>query len=903
MPHGFLSAHLKCFWVLLCLVVCPASPVWATGAVQRLEVVTSAAVTGDGGNAWGGHHTRIVSNQYGIFSLYTVAGTGAYTHTSAFDKEWRLAKRTADNEWTVIAQGPSGREPACLLTAPDDTLRVFAWPNMVAEMWTINQAGVITAHITVPGSWKPSDWPYHTAGINPSGDMVVWQSDTTNYYSYYNATTGQWTSCQSSAASMKRHCYCYVFPGSNGEVTSVGTRDVLWTDLGQSYSGYAFTATGYFHTPNAAAQPTLDYLKLREASSGAWTDWCCASGCVYVDTERRVHVIYFYVDDGSRYQGYPRHMVIRDGAVVADVAIPSDTTWPHTDIIQSSSGQFFVITPTAIYPAKSEDGTVLGDPIAIDLGQTVEYGGISLASPQAGVPLANDYVDMVFPSGGGAQMIYARLALQTTRPSGTVSVNAGAAYTSTPGVSLALSATDATITVTDMRFSNDGVTWSTWEAYATTKAWATAAGDGVKNVRVQFRNAAGYESGTIADTISLDTTPPTGSLSINSGAVLTNTTTASLAISASDSLSGVSQMRFRQAGGDWSDWQAYSASKSWILPSGDGVKTVETQLKDAIGNISAVFSDSITLDATPPSAPGTPTDAGAYTGSTSLVFNWSAASDATAGVARYVCQIGTSPGASNTFSGYLNNVLTKTATGSYGGNYFCRVHAVDAAGNHGDWSASSDGIAVVTNPGISIATAKGLTTSASLGMPSKVVSAVFADRFYVQEADRSAGILIRPVAGMPSGIAVGDIVGVGGVLKLDPNDERRIDGVVALTGATASVLPVSMTNASVGGGPWLYSASPAKGQSGITGAAGLSNIGLLVKAWGRVSAIDATSFAISDGSGVDVVVSVPSGLSVPPGGCYVAVTGISSCRKVGNDLARRVLVRDAADVTVLQLGN
>ena len=102
----------------------------------------------------------------------------------------------------------------------------------------------------------------------------------------------------------------------------------------------------------------------------------------------------------------------------------------------------------------------------------------------------------------------------TLNPTGTVVVNAGAATTSTTAVTLGLTANDPAPAsgVTQMRFSNDGVTFSPYQAFAPTAAWTLAAGDGVKTVYAQFRDADGNQSAVSTDTIQLtlpDTTSPT----------------------------------------------------------------------------------------------------------------------------------------------------------------------------------------------------------------------------------------------------------------------------------------------------------------------------------------------------------------------------------------------------------
>lgn len=98
--------------------------------------------------------------------------------------------------------------------------------------------------------------------------------------------------------------------------------------------------------------------------------------------------------------------------------------------------------------------------------------------------------------------------------------------------------------------------------------------------------------------ITTDEVAPAGSVSINGAAVSTSTAAVTLDLTASDpdpDASGVEQMRFSNDGASWSAWQPYAASASWTLGSGDGVKTVSAQFRDASGNISATVSDTIML--------------------------------------------------------------------------------------------------------------------------------------------------------------------------------------------------------------------------------------------------------------------------------------------------------------------
>jgi alpha-tubulin suppressor-like RCC1 family protein len=100
--------------------------------------------------------------------------------------------------------------------------------------------------------------------------------------------------------------------------------------------------------------------------------------------------------------------------------------------------------------------------------------------------------------------------------------------------------------------------------------------------------------------IGIDTTPPVGSVSINSGAAATNNAIVTLTLSATDSQSGVSQMQFSNDNLTWAAAESYSTTKTWTLTAVDGPKTVYAKFKDVAGNWSSAYSSSIMLDTAPP---------------------------------------------------------------------------------------------------------------------------------------------------------------------------------------------------------------------------------------------------------------------------------------------------------------
>jgi len=131
----------------------------------------------------------------------------------------------------------------------------------------------------------------------------------------------------------------------------------------------------------------------------------------------------------------------------------------------------------------------------------------------------------------------------------------------------------------------------------------------------------------------LDTTPPTGSIAINTGEAYTNSTLVTLTLTAIDNGSGVYQVRFSDDGvWDTESWETYSETRDWTLESDDGTKIVYYQIVDNVGFVSETISSSIVLDTQPPSGSITINDDATYTTSTSVTLTLTV-EDVTSGIA------------------------------------------------------------------------------------------------------------------------------------------------------------------------------------------------------------------------------------------------------------------------------
>lgn len=106
-----------------------------------------------------------------------------------------------------------------------------------------------------------------------------------------------------------------------------------------------------------------------------------------------------------------------------------------------------------------------------------------------------------------------------------------------------------------------------------------------------------------------DTTPPSGTVTINGGAVTTGSTSVVLTLAATDA-TGVRTMQLSNDGVTFGVAEPYATQKTWDLADtatggsgASGVHTVYVQFADAKGNTSAPVSDAITLDLAGPLNP------------------------------------------------------------------------------------------------------------------------------------------------------------------------------------------------------------------------------------------------------------------------------------------------------------
>lgn len=274
-----------------------------------------------------------------------------------------------------------------------------------------------------------------------------------------------------------------------------------------------------------------------------------------------------------------------------------------------------------------EEAIDQGNPASGIKGYTLESGNESRDS------VTNNYTDtnndIFFQDGmfnlqvkawdyAGLESLYGfyEFYVDRTPPTGSININSGEPYTNNPSVTLNLQAFDAGGSgVKEMRLKNEGESYGSWEEYNSTKEWVLPTEEGSKKVFAQYRDYVGNISGEYSHEITLDTTPPTGTVKIVlDDSMKTRAGTKyikrdgniNLELTAEDNLSGVKAMQFSTDGNTFSLARSFSEIDNWLLTKGaeDGTKELFVRLIDGAGNTSdqngTIIKETIILDTTGP---------------------------------------------------------------------------------------------------------------------------------------------------------------------------------------------------------------------------------------------------------------------------------------------------------------
>jgi glucose/arabinose dehydrogenase/chitodextrinase len=391
---------------------------------------------------------------------------------------------------------------------------------------------------------------------------------------------------------------------------------------------------------------------------------------------------------------------------------PPDTTAPNVSLTPPAS----ILAGTVSLAATASDNVgVVGVKFLLDANTTIgsedttsPYGvsfNTTTASngPHTLTAQARDAANNIATSS------VVTITVDNQAPTGTVVINGGAAATNSTTATLTLTATDAVTSVTQMRFSNNGTSFSTAEAFAPAKTWSLSTGAGTKTVYVQFRDAAGNWSTAVTDTIVLDTTAPT-----ISGRTATSITGSSAQITWTTNEAATSRVEYglTTSYGSLTTLDATLLTAHSVALTGLASNTTynyRVRSIDAAGNeavsANSTFATAAVADTTPPSVPAGLT--ATAVSATQINLSWNASTDNVAVTGYQIFRNGTQIGTSTTTT-FNNTGLSPSTSYSY------TVRAVDAAANPSGQSAPASATTLAPDTTLPSATVTAPTGSAPL---------------------------------------------------------------------------------------------------------------------------------------------------------------------------------------------
>ena len=163
---------------------------------------------------------------------------------------------------------------------------------------------------------------------------------------------------------------------------------------------------------------------------------------------------------------------------VSSATHPSDTTWYQNNNVTFSWSATDASPITYSYVLDHSSGTV-PDTTPEGAATTVTYNGLADGEWYLHVRARDD-------KGNWSTTQQRRVRVDVTAPAGSFSLNGGASTTATTSVTV----DSAVIGAAEMRIAADGVTYGSWQAYATHQAILLPEVVGTRTVAVQYRDAA-----------------------------------------------------------------------------------------------------------------------------------------------------------------------------------------------------------------------------------------------------------------------------------------------------------------------------------------------------------------------------------------------------------------------------
>ena len=279
--------------------------------------------------------------------------------------------------------------------------------------------------------------------------------------------------------------------------------------------------------------------------------------------------------------------------------------------------------------------------------------------------------------------------------------------------------------------------------------------------------------------------------------------------------------------------------------------------------------DLLTSDTTPPTVPLLSVKKRIITPDLPIDVSWTA-DDSESGIGSYSYAIGTEKGADDMVSwtnvGFTTSINRDDLNLHPGQSYYVSVIARNNYLMESGVGVSDPIIVIPNDPRQKLGTIKKALENTYVNLPGKVVTAVFEDCLFVEEADRSSGMRVMASA---TGLQAGAVIDIQAKVKSKNGEKVLVDASFQQKGFTDSMKPLGISGCV------------------LKGSGQCLPLGLFVRIAGRVIDLEDGYFILTDGADL-VTARGPKGIEVwvapsdlPSKYTWVAVTGVL-CKEVVN---------------------
>jgi len=573
----------------------------------------------------------VVMVENGTFHMYYAGNRGNKISSDSQDINICYATSTDGYDWTKYSGNPvllHGKpttawdgldiRPTSVFRAPSGKLRMYFKATGIGQGSNLGAAE----------STDFRTWRYITTKSLYEGDPNGWEDGVTNYnhLEYYNGTYRMWTHadkltwrvgwiCSEDGMNWTPSEYPVISPTA-GTIYSNDVENPSVVDEGDHMRIYTTCWDGTGNRRVACFEATVGMLNGTYLSNvkdlGGLADLGATNPVKKTPIGSEVRVYLRWSNDSTTWSAWTELDGTREPTGVSTryvqykVELRAERDWIRPSLRAFILGYSFPVT--------SVDYSVGGGPW--------QSAGGNLTDWFASVRLHDgDYNVRVRATdrSGRESIEILPVKVDLRPPAGILQLEDGRNMTDSTEIGWGVMASD-THGVPFIRVSTDPeMAGTSWTPFASKGVLQYDGPDGNVTVFAELRDGTGRTT-LLSDSIWLDTTPPSGNLTINDGAWGTVNRTVDLNISWYDEQGLLGFYVSNYAGFSYSAWMEPVHEMEWDLLDNDGTSTVYVKLVDLVGHETVIWS-TILLDTQPPYAAFVINDNDKYTNSLDVHLN------------------------------------------------------------------------------------------------------------------------------------------------------------------------------------------------------------------------------------------------------------------------------------------